>query len=78
MSFQYYLCGSASSPLLHLFLREVVYNVELLPDVLRGRAGNDHVGHRLAPGVEERGDVEVVGGNDDGKQKALVTLKEKL
>ena len=56
--------------------REVVLDVERLADLLGGLA-LDHVGHGLASDVEEALDVQVVGGQDQLKEGALVDLKKK-
>ena len=62
--------------LLLLRRREVVLDVERLADLLGGLA-LDHVGHGLASDVEEALDVQVVGGQDQLKEGALVDLKKK-
>ena len=73
---------------------EVVLDVESLPDLLRSLAWEwiydvlplptvllltlDHVGDGLAADVEQPLDVEVIGGQDQLEQGALVHLAEKM
>jgi hypothetical protein len=56
---------------------EVVLDVEGLANLL-GRLALNHVGDGLAADVEERLDVEVVGGQNDLKEHLLVDLHELL
>ena len=60
-----------------LFGREVVLDIERLPDLLR-RLALDHVGDRLAADVEQRLDVHVVRREDDFEEHLLVDLHELL
>jgi hypothetical protein len=50
-----------AADLLLLLGREIVLDVERLADLVGGLA-LDHVGHGLAANIQERFDVEVVGG----------------
>ena len=63
--------------LLLLLGREVVLDPERLPDLLR-RLAPDHVGDLLAAEVQQRLDVEVVGGQQEVVQRVLVDLNERL
>ena len=61
-----------------LLLRgEVVLDVEVLPDLLRSLPP-DHVAHRLAGDIQEALDIQVVGGQDQLKEDALVHIEEVL
>ena len=53
---------------------EVVLDVERLPDLL-WRLPLDHVGHSLAGDVQQALDVQVVGGEDQLEERALVYLQ---
>ena len=61
--------------LLLLAWGEVVLDVERLPDLLGGLP-LDHVGHRLAGDVQQALDVQVVGGEDQLEERALVNLQK--
>lgn len=50
-----------------LLLREIILDVERLPDLLGGFAFY-HVGHRLTGDVQQAFDVQVVGGLDTRTQ----------
>lgn len=67
--------GVLLADLLLLFGGEVVLDVEGATDLL-GSFALDHVGHRLAGDVEQSLDVEVVRGEDQLEQRALVDLQE--
>jgi hypothetical protein len=50
-------------------------HVEHLPDLLR-RLPLDHVGHGLAPQIQQRLDVHVVGGQDQLKELVILDFDE--
>ena len=50
-----------TTDLVFFFRGEIILDVEGLPNLLR-RLAFDHVGYSLAPNVEKRLDIEVVGG----------------
>ena len=60
--------------LLLLAWGEVVLDVERLPDLL-WRLPLDHVGHCLAGDVQQALDVQVVGGEDQLEERALINLQ---
>jgi len=61
--------------LLLLAGREIVLDVEGLPDLLRGLA-LDEVGHSLAGYVQQSLDVEIVSGQNELEEGSLVSLQE--
>jgi len=54
-----------------------VYHIELLPNLFTGLA-LDHVGDHLAPYINQRLDVEIIGGYDDLEEHLLVNRDEPL
>lgn len=54
---------------------EVILDVERLADLI-GRLSLDHVRDRLACDIEQTANVQVVGGQDQLEQRALVDLQE--
>jgi len=64
--------------LAHLLLlggRKVLLDVKGLTDLL-GCLALDHVGHRLAGELQQALDVQIVGGQDELEQSALIDLQE--
>lgn len=60
-----------------LLLREVVLDVKGLADLLGGLA-LDHIGHRLARDIQQSLDIQIVSGQNQFKERALVHLQELL